>query len=164
MAGRRTPPTDRTEPCLVAMVGFGRGLRRSGYGILRRSRTSRYLLPDIDRALTGARETELRSTGWCSTSETRPPQGNLRRFLALGQARPESALIILYRGRLKSTSRSWLCPDGGEVLSIKGRHPPTPRVAHPDRAGSFSNGTTRASSATHPGHADHSRDIVRPLT
>ena len=29
------------------------------------------------------------------------------------------------------------CSGGGEVPFLEGRHPPTPRMAHPDRAGSF---------------------------
>ena len=35
----------------MALIGFGRGLRRTGYGILRRSGLDPVLLPDIDRAL-----------------------------------------------------------------------------------------------------------------
>lgn len=118
MAGRRTPPSDRPEPCLVALVGFGRGLRRSGYGILRRSGLEPVLLPDIDRAL------QLIGNGIAFDGlvlDLRNPatQATLRRFLVLGQARPESALIILYKGRITSTYRDWLRRAGARCLASR---------------------------------------------
>ena len=113
--GGRTLPPDRTEPCVVALVGFCRDLRRSGYGILRRSGLDPVHLPDIDRAL------KLLGHGIAFDGlvlDLRNPatEGTLRRFLVLGQARPESALIILYKGRITSSYRDWLRRTGATCL------------------------------------------------
>ena len=118
MAGRRALPPAGSQPCLVALIGFGRGLRRTGYGILRRCGLDPVLLPDIDRALQ-VLGNGIAFDGLVLDLRNPATQGNLRRFLVLGQARPESALIILYQGRLTSTYRDWLHRAGARCLSSR---------------------------------------------
>jgi hypothetical protein len=103
-------------PCLVALIGFSRGLLKSGYGILRRSGLEPMLIPDAERALHVLGH-EIASDGLVLDLTDAATRAHLDEFLELAEARPDAALIVRYQGHLTPEYRARLDAAGARLLS-----------------------------------------------
>jgi hypothetical protein len=115
MGGDATPLAHGL-PCLVALIGFSRGLLKSGFGILRRSGLEPVVLTDAERAL-HVLGREIASDGLVLDLTDAATRAHLEEFLELAEARPETALVVRYQGRLTPDYRARLDAAGARRLS-----------------------------------------------